>query len=608
MSKEIIIDDRSSKLDEDAAKFTPTDEDIKSIDEEASKQLAKAVFPYDRALDTYDPSFPNYTPSKDAFEFFNIARLVAGKDFEVGNSIAQYFMVDILFGNVTNDMFPYAPDVNALIDVDQERVAICCSRGMSKSTLITNFMLIYVAIKGELPNAGKQKFWLALGASSKGHARNMAVSLRAICEDSKFVQDYFEEVRFTETEAEFLRKGSGPAEDRYFLIRFMGIFTPTRGQKNKFNARPDLAVLDDCLPSQAAAYSKVIMETLRVAIHSDLANALKANGGIIWNIFTPMTYQEPNTSSILNGSFTPLLIPVAKAFPDETDVKEKEIVSSWSEMHTQKSIYKMWNKAKKSETLKLFMQERMLRLTSGSDRLIPDSCIQFCSMAPIIKNIHAYTVYITTDYTTTSGEGSDFSGIATWAVSNNEDWFLLNLSLRKRNMQTQYKETLDEAAKWKRRGKHVEIGVEVDGNQAAHIYSLENMMMTRGDFFTFARQKGSTSDRKGILSRATGVKKHERFRIASQVLLQKKMWFPEELKDTPDMQEFVAQIKGATHEAFTRADDGCDLITMTNMIDIILPSNGVTEEDSQDAEFNLYWEEATDNTGGKYKGNLSVVF
>ena len=59
------------------------------------------------------------------------------------------------------------------------------------------------------------------------------------------------------------------------------------------------------------------------------------------------------------------------------------------------------------------------------------------------------------------------------------------------------------------------------------------------------------------------MKKHERFRIAaSTVLLTKKMWFPEHLKDTPDMVEFVSQIKGATHEQFTRADDGPDLISM----------------------------------------------
>jgi hypothetical protein len=243
-------------------------------------------------------------------------------------------------------------------------------------------------------------------------------------------------------------------------------------------------------------------------------------------------------------------------------------------MHPAKSIAQLVRGAKKAKKLKTFMQERQLRLTSGADRLVPDSCIQFCDMSVIAKNIGYYSIYVTTDYTTSSGENSDYSGIATWAVSSNNDWFLLNLTLRKRGMALQYSETLDEAAKYKRLGKHVEIGVEVDGNQQSHIHSLERLMMERGDWYTFAKDKNSPDTaRKGILSKGTGVKKHERFRIASQLMLEQKVWFPEHLKNTPDMIEFVSQIKGATHEAFTRADDGPDLISMALVsMKVVLPS------------------------------------
>jgi hypothetical protein len=130
-------------------------------------------------------------------------------------------------------------------------------------------------------------------------------------------------------------------------------------------------------------------------------------------------------------------------------------------------------------------------------------------------------------------------------------------------METQYTTVLNEADKYKRKGKNVEIGVEIDGNQAAHVFALEEKMRKNGTYHSFAKQKGQLdSDRKGILSRATGVAKHERFRIASQAFLQRKIWLPEHLKNTPDMKEFVEQIKGATHAAFTRSDDGPDLVTM----------------------------------------------
>lgn len=614
MNEHELIDNNAKALalDKFAAEYEPTEEEIIDGNDLAIKLLKEAEFPWEKALDSYDPTFPNYTPSEQAFNFFNIMRLVKGEDFEVGNSLAQYFIIDVLFDNVTPEMFPYSKEVVEHIQIDNDRIAVCCSRGLAKSTLVTNFLPIYVAITGELPNYGKQKFWLLLGASSRGHARNMAVSIKAVCEASKFMNDAMEYMRFTETEIEFLRKGSGSEESRYFCIRFMGIFTPTRGQKNKFNARPDLALMDDCMPSHAAAYSKAITKNLETAINADLGNALKARGGKIWNIFTPMNYQEPNTASVLNGSFTPVLIPVAANFDPEY-VTEGQIVSSWPQEHTSKSIHKMWKLAKASKSMQLFMQERMLRLTSGSDRLVPESCIQWLDMRTIEKNISAYNIYITTDYTTTSGEGSDFSGRATWAVNSNEDWFLLDLRLRKQTMDEQYKDTLQEANKWLRRGRHVEIGVEVDGNQNAHIYSLEKMMLDTSTWATFARQKNNPNpDKKGILSRSTGVKKHERFRIAvNNVLLPKKMWFPLHLKDTPDMQEFISQIRGATHSQFTRADDGPDLITMAVVsMEVVYPSVSVDEDvTTKITPDGLIWSSSFEEDMDELNtGNRSTVF
>jgi hypothetical protein len=52
------------------------------------------------------------------------------------------------------------------------------------------------------------------------------------------------------------------------------------------------------------------------------------------------------------------------------------------------------------------------------------------------------------------------------------------------------------------------------------------------------------------------------------------MWLPQHLKDTPDMDEFLSQIRGATHENFTRADDGPDLVTMAMVsMHVVYPSD-----------------------------------
>lgn len=539
----------------------------KIVDEEAAEFLKSAEFNLDGALDSYDPTFPRYTPSKDALEFFILMRLVEGKDFEFDTPIAHYFMVDMLLGHIQDPMmFPYSEEICKTIEIDINAIGFMASRGLAKSTVGISFFGVYSAIKGKLPNGiGKVYFYLLLAASSKGGARVNALAVRAMCEDSVWLKDYFEEMRFTETESEFIRKdptGKMPRKDRGFLIRYQGINTGVRGSRYG-ERRPCAVIFDDAILNTAAAYSKVMMDNLDEILNADSTNALKGGGkGRVLLYFTPFHYGDVNTKAILNGSFTPVVIPMAAAFDAEQDVKAKDIKSSWEAMHPRVSIVSLIKRAKKAKKLKLFMQERMLRLTSGTERLVPDHCIQFCDMKVIENNLDGYNIYITTDYTTTSGEKSDFSGIATWAVNSNQDWFMLNLSLRKMGMETQYEVTLDEAAKYKRKGKNVEIGVEVDGNQSAHVLALEDRMRRQGTYYSFAKQKGQLdSSRKGILSKNTGVNKHERFRIASQAFLQGKIWLPEHLAKTPDMIEFVSQIKGATHETFTRSDDGPDLIT-----------------------------------------------
>lgn len=993
------------KYSDDILKNEIEESEVKEARKLAVELLKDAEFDLDKALDTYDPTFPNYKPSLHAVEFFNYMRLVQGNDFEFSTPIAHYFMVDLLLNEIKDtSVFPYSKEINGTIELNHLRIAFMCSRGIAKSSLVISFFGVYSAIKGELPNGiGKVWFYLVLAASSRGGARVNALAVKAMCEDSVFLNNYFESMRFTESESEFVRKGTGPKKNRSFLIRYQGVGTGVRGirygerricchekgtmvtteygtypveehpgikaesqfddgvevslrgltevervnmehqyyakicvgnkcvidptatsgrykgklsrytetepkmtrvteltsrhwvgtyidtevvevepiphlirvdgptyadryetqmrvsdymlkdewwwmyglwlgdgslstrsmeldannrgiivwyiantqehtvgkrlldcaktlnintavnkrnvangcysvsinktvladwlrtQKGSKNSEknmsewvlkidkskqkqillgyiaadgyiekkhnhvrinsvnlnilkqlqvigsrlglpshirntkragteifpngkqyntqhqweikfkenlskvlsiPDMVestrvkwkqvhisngfmwrqvkevreleeqievvpiqcnnsvlesvvgtkyayntlfgvshnciILDDIILNEAAAYSKTITDNLTSMIHSDAVAALKGGGkGRIINCFTPFHYSDVNTSTVINGSYTQCVVPIARNFNAEDSKQELDnIESTWEAMHPAKSIKDMVVSARKEKKVGNFLQERMLRLTSGSERLVPDDCFQWYNATDLLFNIHAYSVYITTDYTTTSGEKSDFSGKAVWALSNNEDWFLLDLSLKKMTMEEQYIGTLNSAAKLKRRGKHVEIGVEVDGNQASHVYALEQEMMKRSDWYSFARQKGKeTSTRKGILSKATGVNKHERFRIASQHFLQKKIWLPEHLKETPDMIEFLAQIKGATHEAFTRSDDGPDLISQLDIIAKVYPTEAEEVDKSiptgwMGNDGDIWWEpESSDNYG-----------
>ncbi len=566
---------------EEIAKDMVSQEDIDRAIEEEEEIRENSIFDLDGALDTYDEKFTKYMKngiSDHAIEFFVEMRLVQGNDFEFATPPAHYFMVDMLLGYITDPLlFPYSDDICKTISLDKLFIGFMESRGLAKSTIVISFFVVYSAIKGKLPNGlGNIYFYLILAASSKGGARVNALAVRAMCEDSKYLKDIFEEMRFTETESEFVRKcpdGKNiPKKNRSFLARYQGINTGVRGSRYG-ERRPDALIFDDAVLNSAAAYSKVMSDNLEEIIQADATNALKGGGnGRVILCFTPFYYGDVNTKAVINGTFTPVVIPIARSFDVEANpLKIDMIHSSWEGMHPNDSILKMVRRARLGKKLNMFQQERALRLSSGSERLIPDSCIQFCDMKPIVDNIAYYTTVITTDYTSTSGEKADFAGRATWAISNNDDWFLIDLSLRKTGIAEQEADTLNQADLLMRKGKSPIIGVEVDGNQASRVYGLETAMRARGTYYQFAKQKGSTGNRKGILSKASGVAKHERFRLISPRFLENKIWLPEHQKNTPDMIEFLNQIRGITHKAFTKADDGPDLCSQLGLIDYIKP-------------------------------------
>src|SRR5574344_1008909 len=110
------------------------EQDKKRVDDEINVLLQESGFNLDLALDTFDPTFPRYEPSADAFEFYNLMRLVNGEDFEFNTPIAHYFMADLLLGHITDvRQFPYSLEVCDTLNLDILRIGFMCSRGMAKA-------------------------------------------------------------------------------------------------------------------------------------------------------------------------------------------------------------------------------------------------------------------------------------------------------------------------------------------------------------------------------------------------------------------------------------------------------------------------------------------
>ena len=83
-------------------------------------------------------------------------------------------------------------------------------------------MPIVTAITGKMPNFGDVMFWVSFGDSQQAGAKVQANTIRDFCSDSAFCKQYFEKMRFTDEECEFIRKGNGRIKDRAFMYKVKG--------------------------------------------------------------------------------------------------------------------------------------------------------------------------------------------------------------------------------------------------------------------------------------------------------------------------------------------------------------------------------------------------
>lgn len=565
----------------------------------------KYAFNVDEALDCIDLTFNGYTPSKDALNFFNVIRLVLGEDPEVDNGLMHYFLVDLVFGNVGRENFPYSKEINGRIRLNPRKIAIIASRFSAKSTIITAFMPIYIAVTGKMPNFGDVMFWVSFGDSQQAGAKVQANTIRDICEDSKFCKEYFEKMRFTDEECEFLRKGDGPTKKRSFMFKVKGAAGGSvRGIRYK-TERPQIFSFDDIIKNEADANSPIIMGKLRSMIYSDAENATGKKGKIII-VNTPFNKKDPVYAALESGVWTPVCIPICEKI--SLDMKKDEYRGSWESMKSFEDIMEKYEDAYYGDTLREFNQELMLRISSEEDKLVKEDQIQWYSREVLKNNLGSYNIYATTDYTASNNLKGDFSCTMIWAVNARNDWFLLDLSVKKATIAEQYEPLFRFVREWgSRYGRHVTVGVEIDGQQQLNLHSLKKMMLEYNVYFGFARQIGSPFGKEGISRRQATGAKHEQFMRVHPLFQQHKIYFPEELKESADMKEVLNELSYITYEGIgSKHDDALDCISMIASMDVIAPS--------EDVEVVSYREESKDYIWHRYGGKddedsgSSVVF
>ena len=495
----------------------------------------------------------DYVPSAFALEFINFIKLVNGEDGEENlTPVLHYRMLDEVRGrrqNIVNMLF----------------------RGAAKTTLLGEYLFLYLGVYGELPDFGEIKLALYVSDSIENGVKNMRKNLEYRWENSEFLKKYIPHTRFTDVRWEFKN-----IDGNTFVVKGYGAKTGVRGSK-EMGIRPVLAVLDD-LVSDEDARSATVISSIEDTVYKAIDYALHpSKSKVIWS-GTPFNSKDPLYKAVESGAWYVNVYPVCERFP----CKEEEFRGAWDDRFTYKYVLGKYTKALKAGKIDTFNQELMLRIMSDEDRLIQDADIRWYKRETILENKGLFNFYITTDFATTESNSGDFSVISVWAHNSAGHWLWVDGICEKQLMDKNIEDLFRLAQKYKPQ----QVGIEVSGQQGGFIPWIQNEMLTRNIYFTLASENNSTKP--GV---RPNTNKMARFNIVAPWFKLGRMFFPEEMKDGAIMGEAMNELRLTALSGFkSKHDDFIDTISMLASLVAWKPSQEGGELSAEDTDAGVLWD------------------
>lgn len=511
----------------------------------------------DAWLDQIDYGFLNsskYHPSEFALSFMNFIKLVNGEEGESNKTPPVHLaMLDKL-------------------TTGKKRIVNLCHRGSGKTTLFMEYLTLYLAVFHEIPGFGPVPGMIYVSDSMENGAKNARKNIEFRYERSDFLKKYIKNAKFTDAYLEFEN-----INGQKMGVKLYGATTGLRGTKI-FGKRPVLAVLDDLI-SDEAAKSKTVMQLIKDTVYKGVNYALDpTRHKIIFN-GTPFNKEDIIIEAVESGAWDVNVWPVCVRFP----CNREEFQGSWPDRFTFDYIYDQYQTSLETGKLAAFYQELMLRISSEDERLVQDSEIRWYDRPLLLKNKHNFNFYITTDFATSAKQTADYSVISVWAYNANKEWFWVDGICEKQTMD----KNIDALFKLVQQYRPQAVGVEVTGQQGGFISWLQKEMMTRNIWFNFATTKGSPGIR-------PTQDKLTRFNLVVPWFKAGKIYFPEQMKNSIIMGEFMQEIKLCTINGVKGHDDCIDTISMLGYLNpwepnennslIIVPTAGDIYADEPEIE------------------------
>jgi predicted phage terminase large subunit-like protein len=478
---------------------------------------------------------PKYVPSDFALEFVTFIKLVNGKQGEEHlTPLVHYRMLDTITEGGT-------------------RVVNLCHRGIAKTTVMGEYLFLYLATYGEFPGFGKIDLALYVSDSIENGVKNMRKNLEFRWDNSDFLKEYVPEIRFTDIRWEFKN-----ADGKMFVVKGYGAKTGVRGAK-EMGKRPQLAVLDDLI-SDEDARSATVISAVEDTVYKAVNYALHPTKNmIIWS-GTPFNAKDPLYKAVESGAWAVNVFPVCETFP----CSKEDFRGSWPDRFTYAYVKGQYDTAVLAGKVETFNQELMLRIMSDEDRMIQDGDIGWYKLDAVLRNKSRFNFYITTDFATSEKQKSDFSVISVWAYNNVGDWLWVDGVCKRQLMDA----NVNDLFRLSQMYKPQSVGIEVTGQQGGFVPWIQGEMLTRNIYFSLASE--GNESRPGI---RPNTNKLVRFNTMVPLFKARKIFFPVERKTEAPMVEAMNELSLASASGFrSKHDDFIDTISMLSSLQAWKPS------------------------------------
>lgn len=523
----------------------------------------------------YHPAAPSvYIPSEEAIKFIAFIRACAVETN--ANAEIHYRLADKFFGN-------------------NKQVVIESFRGSAKSTIMLWF-IIYAAVNGRVHNFGIVNFIAFVGDSAENGVKNFFRNVVSKIDKSELLQSLLTIGRKTDGELELIN-----VDGHQLNVKGFGMKTNIRGVTYKGD-RPDMVVLDDVTTNEALT-SEIIQKTINDNFYKAIVPALHPTKYRIYVIGTPISENDLLHQLSQNEKWLVHKFPICEKFP----CTKEEFKGNWEDRFPYEAVLEKYEMFKASGKLQDFYQEYMLEITDLSTLLVEEDDIKWFDPTTIMKSLQSYNIYISTDFATSTKKSADFSTIGVWAISNNNDWMLIDGQCIRQSMS----QNIEDVFRYVRKYNPLSVGIESSGQQFGFISIMEEEMQKRNTYFSFARKEGS----KEVGIRPIKDKVHRFVTGVQPKFKQKKVWLPKpEITDkvnpklsvlTNELTNELSKFTLAGGVTALKHDDALDLLNQLSEMEKFVPTAEVYYEKGTAYEDDIF----SPHYGNDYDENVnSVVF